>query len=137
MDWIGLAKMARSSWSAPPHRVEVSARNSGGVVERIGKDGAQLLVRTSTEGGSQRQEFGCLVHIILLIHVHCLRMVSRVSGLVAYYAIKFLTFISKLALTSCLIRQSLSAQKLALTRRPYEEPSWYAQKLALPRRPLL
>ena len=61
-----------------------------------------------------------MVLLILLMHVHCLRMVSRVSGLVAYSTIKFLIFFSKLALTSCLIRQSLSAQKLALTRRPYD-----------------
>ena len=75
-----------------------------------------------------------MVLVILLMCVHCLRMVSRVSGLVAYSTIKSFTFISKLALTSCLIRQSLSAQKLALTRRPYEEPSVYAQELALTRR---
>ena len=59
VDWIGLAKMARSSWSAPPHRVGVSARSLD--------DWCSLF---------------------LLMCVHCLWMVSRVSGLVASYTIK-------------------------------------------------
>ena len=37
VDWIGLAKLLRSSWSALPHRVGVSARSLDGGLDWIGK----------------------------------------------------------------------------------------------------
>ena len=61
VDWYGVAKRLRSSWSALPQRVGVSARSLVGGLDWIGKAAAQLLVSASTQGGSQRQEFGLLV----------------------------------------------------------------------------
>ena len=86
VDWIGLANMGRSSWSALPQRVEVSAR--------------------SLDVG---------IHYLLTC-VHCLLMKPQVSGFVARFTINFKNFHSELALTSSLIRQSPSV--LQNWRRP-------------------
>ena len=62
--------MTCSSWPALPQRVGVSARSLDGGLDWIGKAAAQLLVSASTQGGSQRQEFGLLVlHLVLLVCV--------------------------------------------------------------------